>query len=89
MAAPSQSLRSKLALDQLIKAYMDADGAEQAKMDQFEAGYFRDVVACSPASSADLVSVAGFEQLLAWVSSSMDVVRPELLALAYHLFVKR
>lgn len=91
MAAPSQLLPSKLALDQLIKSYLEAaaEVPERAKMEAFEAGYFRDVVGGSQASTADLVSVASFEHLLSWVACSLDMVRPELLTLSYHLFVKR
>mgnify|MGYP003386193682 CR=1 FL=1 len=91
MAVPSLSLRSKKALDQLIQTYLDtAEGeGEQMQTDEFEAAYFRDVVGSSPASSADIVSVPAFEQLLIWTASSLDMIRPELIALTYHIFVKR
>ena len=91
MAAPSASLRSKIALDELVRKYLKAegDGGPPMKMEDFEAAYFCDVVRSSPQSSADLVTVPAFEQLLAWVDSSLDVLKPELLVLAYHLFIKR
>jgi hypothetical protein len=92
MAVPSVSLRSKLALDHLIKSYLETEGGgvgEQMQVDEFEAAYFRDVVGSSLASAADLVTVAALEQLLAWARASLDLLRPPLLALCRHVFMKR
>lgn len=69
---------------------MDAErkGGDQMRVEDFEAAFFRDVVAASQ-SLADVVPVTAFEQLLAWANATLDGVRPQLLAICHHLFVKR